>query len=115
MKPISALVVALLSAAVALSGCGDSDKTSAELQGYRSGPGSNQITVLYGARPGDEAGSAEVLAQDSTQVKVRVMYQRSSKPQDDVLQRKEVVAALEAPLGDRKVVDESGVEVPRQS
>jgi hypothetical protein len=106
--------VVLLGAVVSLSGCGGLGKTSAELQGYRVGPGSNQITVLYGARPGDRPGVAEVMAQDATQVKVRVSYERSRELQDDILQRKEAEATLEAPLGNWRVVNETGVEIPRQ-
>ena len=107
------LVVALLIAALAvLSGC--SAKASAEILGYRTGQGNNEITVLDGAGPGDEASPVEVLTQDATSVKVRVMVRRSAEMQDAILLRKELVATLDAPLGDRLVVDEAGAEVPRQ-
>jgi len=108
----SALACAV--AVTSLAGCGDSGLTSAELFGYQTVPESNQITVVYGARPGDKPGTAEVLEQGPAHVKVRVRYERSNQPQDDMLLRKQAVATLLAPLGERKVLNEAGVEIPRQ-
>jgi hypothetical protein len=93
----------------ALSGCGVfRGKTSAELLGFRAGPGANQITLVYGAGPADDPGVAEVLSQDATEVKVRVRYRVASGKQEDVLKHKEVVVTLDAPLGERSVVGEDG-------
>ena len=89
-------------------------RATAEIVGYRLGPIPTTITVLYGTSPGDGAGGVEVLEQSASRVKVRVTYERSTEPQDSVLVSRDVRVTLDAPLGDRVVVDGSGREVPRR-
>jgi hypothetical protein len=107
----------VLAAVLAVTGCAlpwDEGRATAEIQGYRLGPIPTHITVVYGTGPGDGAGGAEVLEQSTTRVKVRVTYERSTEPQDSILVGRDVMVPLDAPLGDRAVVDEVGRDVPRR-
>jgi hypothetical protein len=112
VRPTRIVCVALLCGVMALPGCA-ADKRTAELFGYRPGPDSNQITVVYGQGPADEPGDAEILEQDPSQVKVRVRYVFSDELQNSILLRKETVVTLTIPLGGRKVLNESGDEIPQ--
>jgi hypothetical protein len=90
-----------------------SGKRSAELTGYRLGPTANDITVLYEQGMGDGPGEVEVLDQDAKQVRVRVSYDLFNGGLRILIAiPREVVATLQAPLQNRKVVDESGGEIP---
>jgi hypothetical protein len=109
----SGLAVMLLGATLTLSGC-DWGKASAQLAGYRTGPGSDQITIVYATGPADEDGHVEILEQDSTHVQVRVLYERYDGTQNLIAISKDAVGTLAAPLGDREVLDEAGDELARQ-
>lgn len=112
--PRRVLVVATV---LTMTGCAlpwADDRAKAEIQGYRFGPIATHITVVYGTGPNDGAGGAEVLEQSSTRVMVRVTYEPTTDLQPAVLVSRDVMVPLDAPLGKRIVVDESGREVPRR-
>lgn len=88
-------------------------RRSAELLGYRPGPGDDQITILYGQDADDEPGEARVLEHDARQVRVQVTYVFAQGWQLLILCPREVVLTLGGPLGNRAVVDETGQHVPR--
>ncbi|MFN8074634.1 MAG: hypothetical protein U0Q15_04320 [Kineosporiaceae bacterium] len=83
--------------------------TSADVDGYRRGPGERQVTVVYLRGPDDRLHSAEVMEQTSTEVVVDVTIRRSRGSSDDIALRDSVVLDLAAPLGDRTVRLRSGV------
>jgi hypothetical protein len=88
-------------------------KRSAELLGYRLGPGSDQVTIGYEQGHGDKPGVTEILTEDSHQVRVRIRYEFFDGLRLLVAIPREVVVTLKAPLHDRKLVDENGDAVPR--
>ncbi|MBB2946530.1 ABC-type glycerol-3-phosphate transport system substrate-binding protein [Actinoplanes lutulentus] len=98
---------AALVLALTLAGC-SIYRTSADLVGFRPGPGANEITVIYAQRPADAAGELEILSQDAEQVRVKVLYRAAGGAQDDVAVEREAVGELDAPLGMRTVVDDDG-------
>lgn len=106
--------IALAIAIISLTGCGGAGRASAELESYQPGPGTSQITVTYGAGPNVRQPEAEVLSQAADQVRVRVTYKPSEGKHDSILSRLTVVVDLAEPIGDRRVVDEDGTEIPRR-
>jgi len=109
--------VLAVGAVLALAGCAlpwDEGRATAEIRSYRLGPIPTHVTVVYGTGPADGAGGAEVLEQSAARVKIRITYEPSSEPQTANLVFRDVVVPLDAPLGNRVVVDESGREVPRR-
>lgn len=109
--------VLVVGTVVALTGCAlpwVQGRATAEILGYRLGPIPTHITVVYGTGPGDGAGGAEVLEQSASRVRLRITYERSTEPQDDMLVPRDVMVPLDAPLGNRLVVDQTGREVPRR-
>ncbi len=89
-------------------------KRSAELIGYRPGPTNSDITILFEQGVGDGPGEVEVLDEDAVQVRVRVRYEFFDRGLRHLTAiPREVVATLQAPLGNRKVLNESGGEIPQ--
>lgn len=106
-------VAAALVLALTLTGC-SVYRTSADLVGFRPGPGAHEITVIYVQRQADPPGELEIVSQDPEQVRVKVLYRAAGGTQADVGQQREAVAGLDAPLGTRAVVDDDDDPVPIQ-
>jgi hypothetical protein len=87
-------------------------KATAQLHGYRLGPGRNQITLLFEQGDGDRPAEVEVLDEDAGHVRVRVRYKHYNGMRLLFAIPREIVASLTAPLGDRTVLDGDGSEVP---
>jgi len=100
-------VATALVLALTLAGC-SVYRTSADLAGFRPGPGADEITVSYVQRPVDPPGELEIVSQDAGQVRVKVLYRAAGGAQDDIAQERKAVATLDAPLGTRTVVDDNG-------
>jgi hypothetical protein len=88
-------------------------KRSASLLAYRLGPASNQITIVYEQDDGDKPGNIEILDEDSIQVRLRVLHEYLYGWRLLILIPREAVATLKSPLGNRKVLNEAGDEIPR--
>lgn len=102
--------------AVATSGCSGQaspahsrGNTIAAIVSYMPGPGDKQITVRFMRARKDSPGVAEVLDQNDHEVKVLVTYQGSGSL--DGFSDHSVRVTLDAPLGNRVVVDDSGQPV----
>ena len=89
-------------------------RMTAGIDGYRPGPAPDRITVVYGTGPADGAGTPEVLEQSASRVKIKVTYIRANGSQTANLIFRDVTVSLDAPLGSRSVVDESGRGVSRR-
>ncbi len=96
----------------ATAGCGGDDMTQAQVQGYRPGPGANQVTVVYLSGPDDHSAVAEVVSQEAAAVEVAVRFKRAESTSDSIAVPREVVVTLDDPLGDRRLLDQEGQPVP---
>lgn len=95
---------------ILLTAC--SRTASADLEGYVEGPGARQLTVTYISGPDDRLDGGEVVAEDEKTVTVRVGIKRAEGMSDEIGVRHQVVVDLDQPLAGRRVVDESGRDVP---
>ncbi|GAA1644715.1 hypothetical protein [Actinoplanes couchii] len=105
-------VAAVAAVVLLLAGC--AGETSAELTGYRTGPGDREITVSYIRGEGDPSGHLTILEESPGQVRVRVTYPAS----DDTVRTligigDEATARLAEPLADREILDDRGDSVRR--
>ncbi|GAA0476585.1 hypothetical protein Aca07nite_88170 [Actinoplanes capillaceus] len=107
-----ALIVILLTIAPMISGC--SAEAAALLVSYHSGPAVNEITIKYLKGATDSPGRLEILEETSAKVAVKVVIR--GDPGGDIEPMigdvREVVGTLTGPLGDRRIVDEMGIDIP---
>ena len=111
MKKVKVFSVVVMVSVAGLFGCA-AHESSAAVQGYRVGPGDQEITVMYLQGPNDSPGHVEILDESAEAVKVEVLYRRAEGTQNMVGSIREAVGSLRKPLGDREVLDESGAAVP---
>lgn len=103
----------MLAGLTLLTACTSNDLTTAPLDGYRPvTAGSTELSVLYARGSADEPGVAEILTQNATEVRVEVRYRHTGDTA--TLQSISALATvtLDAPLGNRKVLDQDGRELP---
>ena len=114
IRRLAKLFVYVMATVVCLSGCQHAlFPSSALLLGYRGEGTANEITIVYLTGEAATTGDAEVLAQDANVVRLRVLFYRANGQQNSAAIRREVRVKLEAPLGDRSVLNEAGEEVQR--
>ncbi len=53
-----------------------------------------------------------MLKEDATTVQIRVRFEQSNRTSDLVAEVNEATAVLNEPVGDRKILDESGDPIP---
>lgn len=103
-------VGALLLLCALLAGCGDGGR-SAAVDSYRTDPAGTALTLDVIARPGSTA-QARVVSQDSSRVVVKVRVKEPGGDNIDLGQHYAVTVRLDAPLGQRTVRTDDGVEIP---
>jgi hypothetical protein len=108
----SAWAAGVLVLALALSGC--STTIEGTPSAYRFGDAAGkELILLVPAGVGDEVATAQVTRQDDRAVQVGVSLRQgdTNRPGLEITLHARVL--LEAPLGDRKVLDQQGHEIPR--
>jgi hypothetical protein len=79
--------------------------TVAAIVSYAPGPGPTQITVRYMRTPHDSPGIPQVVDQGDQEVEVLISYDGSDNIEG--LSEHALVIDLDAPLGERVVVDDA--------
>lgn len=102
---------------VMLAAC--SSTHAAPIDAYRLGPGPNEITLLVSDMAPAKPAYATVLDDDESAVRIKVEVENSDTGSEDrpiigVGLQLEVRVTLEAPLGERSVLNEDGSVVARQ-
>ena len=113
MKYVAALIVLLLSGA--LCSCSPTDNPeSAEIIAFADGADPMELVLIVAARPADGEGIASVVSQSEDQVVVRAAVDRPPYPVEDVRVHVKIPISLDAPLGDRDLVDAEGQLTERE-
>ena len=111
MTRLPRLFLAAAGLALGVTGCG-SGQTTATLEDYRPGPGARQVTVNYTIGRADKPGKAEVVRQNPTEVVIRVVYQHDDDINVMLGVIQEATLDLNEPLGNRKVLNHDGTQIP---